>query len=59
MAAGKMTFILKSEDQIKKMRWTEHVALLGDRIDADRAAMERPQGKRPLGKPRRRGQNNS
>jgi len=43
----------------RRMRWTEHVAFLGDRIDADRAAVERPEGKRPLGKPRHRGENNS
>jgi len=42
----------------RRMRWTEHVAFLGDRIDVDRAAVERPEGKRPLGKPRHRGENN-
>ena len=34
------------------------MAFLGDRIDVDRAAVERPEGKRPLGKPRHRGENN-
>jgi hypothetical protein len=34
----------------RRMRWTENVAFLGDKIDADSAVVERPEGKRPLGK---------
>jgi len=41
------------------MRRAEHGAFLGDMIDADRAVVERPQGKRQLGKPRHRQEDNS
>ena len=35
------------------------MAFLGDKIDADRAVMERPEGKRSLGNFRHRGENKS
>jgi hypothetical protein len=43
-----------SDDQIKKMRWTGHVARVGETRGADRILRGKPEGKRPLGRPRRR-----
>jgi hypothetical protein len=42
----------------KRMRWAEHVALMGERRGADRVLGEKPQGKRPLGRTRRRCEDN-
>ena len=38
----------------KRMRWAGHVARMGQRIDVHRVLVGRPEGKRPLGRPRRR-----
>ena len=42
----------------RRMRWTEHVARLGDRRDVYRVSMGKPKGRRPLGRPRRRWEDN-
>jgi hypothetical protein len=36
------------------MRLAEHVARTGEKRDAHRVLVEKPEGKRPLGRPRRR-----
>jgi hypothetical protein len=36
------------------MRWTGHVAGIGEKRDAYRILVEKPEGKKPLGRPRRR-----
>jgi hypothetical protein len=41
--------ILKS----RRMRWTEHVARLGKKRNSYRFLVGKPEGKRPLGRPRR------
>jgi hypothetical protein len=38
----------------KRMRWAGHVARIGDTRNAYRILVGKPEGKRPLGKPRRR-----
>jgi hypothetical protein len=38
----------------RRMRWAGHVARMGERRGAYRILVERPEGRRPLGKPRRR-----
>jgi hypothetical protein len=38
----------------RRMRWAEHVARLGDKRNAYRILVGKPEGKRPLGRPRRR-----
>jgi hypothetical protein len=38
----------------RKMRWAGHVALLGEKRNAYRILVGKPEGKRPLGRPRRR-----
>jgi hypothetical protein len=38
----------------KRMKWAEHVARLREGIGAYRILVGRPEGKRPLGRPRRR-----
>jgi hypothetical protein len=38
----------------RRMRWAGHVALMGEKINAYRLLVEKPQGRRPLGRPRRR-----
>jgi hypothetical protein len=42
------------------MRWAEHVACnaYGERRGVNRVLMEKPEGKRPLGRPRRRWEDN-
>jgi hypothetical protein len=36
------------------MRWADHVALIGEKRDANRLLEGKPEGKRLLGRPRRR-----
>jgi hypothetical protein len=36
------------------MRWAEHVAHLGEEIKLYKVLVGKPEGKRPLGRPRRR-----
>jgi hypothetical protein len=38
----------------RRMRWTEHVARMGEESKVYRVLMGKPEGKRPLGRPRRR-----
>jgi hypothetical protein len=38
----------------RRMRWAEYVAQMGDKRNAYRLLMGKPEGKRPLGRPRRR-----
>ena len=42
----------------RRMRWAEHIARMGRRSDAYRVLVGRPEGKRPLGKPSRRWEDN-
>ena len=38
----------------RRMRWAEHVARMGEERGAYRVLVEKPEGKRPLRRPRRR-----
>jgi hypothetical protein len=38
----------------KRMRWAGHAALMGEKRNACRLLLGKPEGKRPLGRPRRR-----
>jgi len=38
----------------RRMRWAGHVACVGERRGAYRVLVGKPEGKRPLGRPRRR-----
>jgi hypothetical protein len=38
----------------RKMRWVRHVARMGEKRNSYRLLVEKPDGKRPLGRPRRR-----
>jgi hypothetical protein len=38
----------------RRMRWTGHVARMGEKRNTYRILVGKPQGKRPLGRPRRR-----
>ena len=40
------------------MRWAGRVARMGERRDVYRVSVGKPEGKRPLGRPRRRWENN-
>jgi hypothetical protein len=44
--------------KLRRMRWTVHVARIGDRKGAFSILMGRPDGKRPVGRPKRRWENN-
>jgi hypothetical protein len=38
----------------RRMRWAVHVARMGEKSNVCRVLMGKPEGKRPLGRPRRR-----
>jgi hypothetical protein len=38
----------------RRMRWTGHVARMGEKRNANRILVGKPDGTRPLGRPRRR-----
>ena len=42
----------------RRMRWAGHVARMGEERGASRVLVGKPEGKRPLGRPRRRWVNN-
>ena len=42
----------------RRMRWAEHVARMGEDRGVHRVLMGKPDGKRPLGRPRRRWEDN-
>jgi hypothetical protein len=42
----------------RRLRWARHVARMGERRGAYRALVGKPEGRRPLGKPRRRWEDN-
>jgi len=39
-------------------RWVGHIACMGERTGVCRVLVEKPEGKRPLGRPRHRGDHN-
>jgi hypothetical protein len=43
----------------RRMRWTEHVALMGEVRGAYNILVGRPEGRRPLGRPGRRWEGNN
>jgi hypothetical protein len=42
----------------RRMRWAGHVTRMGEKRDAYRILVRRPEGRRPLGRPRRRWEGN-
>jgi hypothetical protein len=42
----------------RRMRWAGHVARIGEKRNAYRLLVGKPEGKRPLGRPRRRWEDN-
>jgi hypothetical protein len=42
----------------RRLRWAGHVARMGERIGAYSALVGKPEGRRPLGRPRRRWEDN-
>ena len=42
----------------RRMRWAGHAACMGEGRGVHRVLVEKPKGKRPLGRPRRRWKNN-
>ena len=42
----------------RRMRWAGHVARMGERRGVYRVLVGKPEGKRPLGRPRHRWENN-
>jgi len=49
-----IVWVIKS----RRMRWAGHVARMGKRRGVCKVLVGKPEGKRPLGKPRRRWENN-
>jgi hypothetical protein len=48
----------KSIYVVRKLRWAGHVARIGQRRGAYRALVGKPEGRRPLDRPRRRWEDN-
>ena len=44
--------------KLRRMRWAGHVARMGERRDVYRVLVGKPEGKRPLRRPRRRWKDN-
>jgi len=44
--------------KLRRMRWGGHVALMGERRGVYRVLVGKPEGKRPLGRPRLRWEDN-
>jgi hypothetical protein len=44
--------------KLRRMRWPGHVARMEEKSDAYRILVGRPEGRQPLGRPRRRWENN-
>jgi hypothetical protein len=44
--------------KLRRMRWVGHVAFMGERRGAYRLFVGKPEGKRPLGRPRHRWEDN-
>jgi hypothetical protein len=44
--------------QPRRIRWEEHVASMGERRDAYRVLVGKPEGKRPFGTPKHRWEDN-
>jgi len=42
----------------RRIRWVEHVVNMGERRDVYRVLVGKPEGKRPLGRPRHRWEDN-
>jgi hypothetical protein len=42
----------------RRMRWARHVAQIGEKRNANRILVGKPEGKRPVGRPRRRWEDN-
>jgi len=42
----------------RRMRWAGHVARMGERRGVYRVLVRKPEGKRPLGRPRRKWEDN-
>jgi hypothetical protein len=47
-----------SGDEMEKMRWAGHVARMGEKRGVCRDLVGKPEGKRPLGRPRLRWEDN-
>jgi hypothetical protein len=45
-------------EKSRRMRWAGHVARMGEGKGVHRVLVEKPEGKRPLGRPRRRWEDN-
>ena len=50
--------VLKLPLLLSKISWAGHVARMGERRGAYRALLRKPEGRRPLGRPGRRWENN-
>jgi hypothetical protein len=44
--------------KLRRMRWAGHVARMGEERGVHRMLVRKPEGKRPLGRPRRRWEDN-
>ena len=44
--------------KLRRMRWAGHVARMGENRGVHRVLVGKPEGKRPLGRPRRRWEDN-
>ena len=54
----KFPYICRSMVKSRRMRWAGHVACMGEGRGVHRVLVGKPEGKRPLGRPRRRWEDN-
>jgi hypothetical protein len=55
---NKHTYMLYRVVKSRRMRWAGHVARMGEERGLHRVLVGKPEGKRPLGRPRRRWEDN-
>ncbi|KAJ4445920.1 hypothetical protein ANN_12606 [Periplaneta americana] len=58
LEASKKRGLEVNPEKTKRLRWAGHVASMGESRNAYRVLVGRPEGKRPLGRPRRRWEDN-
>jgi hypothetical protein len=57
-ALSEIVFAMVEVRESRRLRWAGHVARMGERRGAYRALVGKPEGRRPLGRPRRRWEDN-
>jgi hypothetical protein len=57
-SSSSISIIIIRVTKSRRMRWAGHVARMGERRGVCRVLVRKPEGRRPLGRPRRRWKDN-